>query len=101
LAELKENVQMTVDNVKAGKPLPSDFSAQLEFAVDDALDSHMTSARLAEKAEWGKNDRMVEYVLTKKFIPLVHKLLAACKPTAGGKRNTRRNRKNRRTTRKH
>jgi hypothetical protein len=101
LAELKKNVQVTVDNVKAGKPLRRDFSAQLEFAIDDALDSHMTSARLGEKEEWGKNDRMVEYVLTKKFKPLVHKLLEACKPAAGGKRNTRRNRKNRRTTRKH
>jgi hypothetical protein len=100
LAELKENVQMTVDNVKAGKPLPRDFSAQLEFAIDDALDSHMTSARLGEKSEWTKNDRMIEWVLTKKFKPLVMKLLEACKPAAGGKRNTRRNRKNRRTTRK-
>jgi hypothetical protein len=102
LENIKKNVQATVDNVKAGKPLPRDFSAQLEFAIDDALDSHMTSARLGEKAEWNKNDRMVEYVLTKKFKPLVHKLLEACKPAAaGGKRNTRRNRKNRSTTRKH
>ena len=94
LNELKEGAQETLDDVKAGKPLPRDFSAQLKFAVDDALDSHMTSARLGEKAEWNKNDRMVEYVLTKKFVPLVHKLLEACKPAAaGGKRNTRKNRR--------
>jgi len=101
LENLKEGTQHYLNEVKAGKPLPRDFKGQLEFAVEDALDSHMTSARLGEKAEWGKNDRMVEYVLTKKWMPLVMKLLETCKPAAGGKRNTRRNRKNRRTTRKH
>ena len=98
---IKANIQKTVDGVKAGKPIPAGFAGNLKFAVDDCLDGHMTSARLGEKEEWGKNDRMVEYVLTKKLLPLVHKLLEACKPAAGGKRNTRRNRKNRRTTRKH
>jgi hypothetical protein len=100
--DLKANIQETVDGVKAGNPIPAGFAGNLKFAVDDCLDSHMTSARLGEKAEWNKNDRMVEYVLTKKLKPLVHKLLEACKPAAaGGKRNTRRNRKNRSTTRKH
>ena len=98
---LKENTQAVLDDAKAGKPLPAGFKGQLEFAIDDALDSHMTSARLGEKSEWDKNDRMIEWVLRKKFMPLVLKLVEACKPTAGGKRNTRRNRKNRRTTRKH
>ena len=102
LEDLQENVQNVVDDVKAGKPLQAGFAGDLEFAIDDALDSHMTSARLAEKSEWTKSDRMIEWVLTKKFKPLVMKLLEACKkPAAGGKRNTRRNRKNRRTTRKH
>lgn len=101
LENLKENIQRTLDDVKAGKPLPAGFKGQLDFAIDDALDSHMTSARLGEKSEWDKNDRMIEWVLRKKFVPLVHKLLEACKPAAaGGKRSTRKNRKNRRTTRK-
>jgi hypothetical protein len=106
LENLKEGTQQYLDDAKSstlplgGRSLAG-LKAELQFAVDDALDSHMTSARLGEKAEWGKNDRMVEYVLTKKWMPLVMKLLEACKKTAGGKRNTRRNRKNRRTTRKH
>ena len=101
LDNLKQNTKAVLDDVKAGKPLPAGFKGQLDFTIDDALDSHMTSARLGEKSEWDKNDRMIEWVLRKKFVPLVHKLLEACKSTAGGKRNTRRNRKNRRTTRKH
>lgn len=102
LEKLKENIQRTLDDVKAGKPIPAGFEGQLKFAIDDALDSQMTSTRLGEKEAWDKNDIMIEWVLTKKFMPLVHKLLEACKPAAaGGKRSTRRNRKNRRTTRKH
>jgi hypothetical protein len=95
LEDLQENIQATVDDVKAGKPLQAGFAGELDFAITDALDSHMTSARLGEKSEWGKNDRMIEYILTKKFKPLVMKLVEACKPMAGG------NRRNRRTTRKH
>ena len=101
LDNIKQMTRAVLDDVKAGKPLPAGFKDQLEFMIDDALDSHMTSARLGEKSEWDKNDRMIEWVLRKKFMPLVHKLLEACKPAAGGKRTTRRNRKNRRTTRKH
>jgi len=98
LEGIKEGVQGYADDVKSGKGLRvSSFTWALDHSIDDALDSHMTSARLAEKAEWGKNDRMIEYILTKKFKPLVMKLLEACKPAAGGKRTTRRNR---RTTRK-
>ena len=96
LKDLKDGVQGYLDDVKSGKPLDmAHFTRGLEFSIDDCLDSHMTSARLGEKAEWGKNDRMIEYILTKKFKPLVMKLVEACKPAAGG------NRRNRRTTRKH
>jgi len=104
LENLKEGTQQYLDDAKSstlplgGRSLAG-LKAELQFAVDDALDGHMVSDRL--EAEWDKNDRMVEYVLTKKWMPLVMKLLEACKKTAGGKRNTRRNRKNRRTTRKH
>jgi hypothetical protein len=99
---LKEGVQQQINDVKAGKPLNmAYFTGELDFTISDCLDSHMTSARLGEKSEWGKNDRMIEYILTKKFRPLVMKLVEACKPAAGGKRKTRRNRNNRRTTRKY
>jgi hypothetical protein len=98
LEGIKDGVQGYVDDVKSGKGLKvKSFTWALDHSIDDALDSHMTSARLGEKEEWGKNDRMIEYILTKKFKPLVMKLLEACKPAAGGRRTTRRNR---RTTRK-
>jgi len=99
LEGIKEGVQGYVDDVKSGKGLiVKSFTWALDHTINDALDSHMTSARLGEKSAWGKNDRMIEYILTKKFKPLVMKLIEACKPAAGG---TRRNRRNRRTTRKH
>lgn len=107
LEELKKITQEALDDAKSstlplgGRSLAG-LSAELQFLVDDALDGHMTSARLGEKDEWNKNDEMVKYVLEEKWMPLVHKLLEACKSSGtGGKRNTRRNRKNRRTTRKH
>lgn len=99
LDDLKENTQKVLDDAKAGKPLRAGLAPELQYAVDDALDGHMVSDR--EEAEWNRNDRMVKHVLRKKWMPLVLKLVEACKSTAGGKRNTRRNRKNRRTTRKH
>ena len=91
LEELKKNTQEALDDAKGGRSLAG-LSAELQFLVDDALDGHMVSDRL--EAEWNKNDRMVKHVLTKKWMPLVHKLLEACKkPAAGGKRNTRKNRR--------
>jgi len=103
LENLKEGTQQYLDDAKSstepfGGRWPEGFKEELQFAVDDALDGHMVSDRL--EAEWNKNDRMVKHVLTKKWMPLVYKLLLACKKTAGGKRSTRKNRMNRRSTRR-
>jgi len=103
LAELKKNTQEILDDAKRstepfGGRWPEGLKEELKFAVDDALDGHMVSNRL--EAEWDKNDRMIKHVLTKKWMPLVYKLLLACKKTAGGKRSTRKNRMNRRSTRR-
>jgi len=112
---IKQTVQHGLDHVKAGKPIPQDFFGHLQFAIDDGLDSHMTSARYAEKANWTKSDRMLQWVMEKKLVPLVKKLVEACKPGTNepvsevnamawlvrqqnkGRRSTRRNRR----TRKH
>ena len=88
MSELRPFVNEAVDDIKAGKPLDTNFFRYFDYGVDDALD-HLLDERLAahefkendepDFKKWSKRDAK----LYKKFDELkgiIKQLVEACKP---------------------
>jgi len=88
LPDIRDAIEDSVRDVKAGKPLPGDFLRQWDYTVVDSLD-HMLSDRLSgmpRKAngepnfkKWDKDD-VALYKLFDKLTAIVKTLVVTCKP---------------------